>query len=129
MALLNTFNVANAYLVDFSLGESIGQRVALEPPDQVASLTMFSSSLVGGLVSELDLPTISPERLTKLMNTVPSDWSDPDLVVPFIVEQERFSGISAYPFDKEAVTARAHLAMDRVLNIQSMTNHCPVAFN
>jgi pimeloyl-ACP methyl ester carboxylesterase len=129
VGLLDALNVTKAHLVGFSLGGGIGQRIALEYPDRVASLTLISSSPIGAFVGEPDLPTMSPENMTKFMNIVPSNWSDREVVIRFIVEHERLGGSSLHPFDKERATARAYRVFDRAVNIQSTMNHGPVAFN
>jgi pimeloyl-ACP methyl ester carboxylesterase len=129
VGLLDALKVTKAHLVGFSLGGGIGQRIALEYPDRVASLTLISSSPIGPFVGEPDLPTMSPENTTKFMNIVPPSWSDREVVVRFIVEQERLCGSSLYPFDEERAAARASRVFDRAVNVQSMMNHGPVAFN
>jgi pimeloyl-ACP methyl ester carboxylesterase len=129
VGLLDALKVTKAHLVGFSLGGGIGQRIALEYPDRVASLTLISSSPIGAFVGEPDLPTMSPENMTKFTNIVPSSWSDREAVVRFMVEQERLGGSSLHPFDKERATARAYRVFDRAVNVQSMMNHGQVAFN
>src|SRR5271154_2752567 len=127
--LLDALKVTKAHLVGLSLGGGIGQRLALGYPGRGASLTLISSSPIGAFVGEPDLPTMSPENMTKFTNIVPPSWPYRELVVRFIVEQERLCGSSLHPFDEERATARAYRVFDRAVNVQSMMNHGPVAFN
>lgn len=129
VGLLDALKVTKAHLVRFSLGRGIGQRIALEYPGRVASLTLISLSPIGAFVGEPDLPTMSPENMTKFMNIAPPSWSDREVVVRFIVEQERLCGSSLHPFDEERAAARAYRVFDRAVNVQSMMNHGPVALN
>jgi pimeloyl-ACP methyl ester carboxylesterase len=129
VGILDALKITKAHLVGFSLGGGIGQRIALEYPDRVASLTLISSSPIGPFDGEPDLPTMSLENTTKFMNNVPSSWSDREVVVRFIVERERLGGSLLHPFDKERATARAYRVFDRAVNVRSMLNHGPVAFN
>src|ERR1700722_4528473 len=108
VGLLDALKVTKAHLVGFSLGGGIGQRIALEYPDRVASLTLISSSPIGAFVGEPDLPTMSPENMTKFTNIAPSNWSDREAVVGFIVEHQRLCGSSLHPFDEQKATARTY---------------------
>ena len=100
--LLDAFGLESAHLVGMSMGGWIGQLVALENPDRVASLTLISTSPTAG-PSDPDLPEMS-EKLQAFFAQEASepDWSDREAVIDYIVEGERpFAG--SRPFDEAAI--------------------------
>src|SRR3712207_4648361 len=58
VGLLDAFSLVSAHLVSMSVGGWIGQLVALDHPDRVASLTLISTSPTAG-PSDPDLPAMS----------------------------------------------------------------------
>jgi len=108
------------------MGGWIGQLVALDYPDRVASLTLISTSPTAG-PGDPDLPEMS-EKLQAVFAQEASepDWSDRDAVIDYIVEGER-PFVGSRPFDEAAIREIAARAFDRTTNLtSSITNHAGI---
>jgi pimeloyl-ACP methyl ester carboxylesterase len=82
--LIETLDVGAVHLVGLSMGGGIAQVVALRRPELVASLTLISTSAVGGVDAELPGPT--PEVLAAFAEPPPApDWGDADSYADWVV--------------------------------------------
>jgi pimeloyl-ACP methyl ester carboxylesterase len=126
VGLLDAFGLESAHLVGMSVGGWIGQLVALENPDRVASLTLISTTPTAG-PSDPDLPEMSEELQAFFAEEASEpDWSDREAIIDYIVEGERpFAG--SRPFDEAAIREIAARVFDRTTNFaSSIINHAGI---
>lgn len=119
VGVLDTLGIEQAHIVGLSMGGELGQRLGVERPDRVASLTLISTSTGGP-----DLPPMSEELQAIFCEEGPEpDWSDRAAVIDYIVDGERpYAG--SIPFDEAHVRTLAERMVDRTTNMASaMTNH------
>ena len=125
VGLLDALGVTRAHVVGISMGGEIAQRLAMDYPDRVASLTLISTSPAEARgPTHRDLPPMSDELRALFADPPPEpDWSDRAAVVDYIVAGERpFAG--SYPLDETRLRELAGRIFDRTVNIaSSLTNH------
>jgi pimeloyl-ACP methyl ester carboxylesterase len=120
-ALLDALGIGRAHIAGLSMGGGIAQRIAIEQPARVATLTLLSTSSDGP--GSDDLPPPAPELAARFGDPPPApDWSDRDAVIEHMVEEQRaFAGT---PFDEVRVRAIAGRVVDRTADIEAAsTNH------
>ena len=107
------------------MGGGIGQELALEHANRVATLTLISSTSVAPRrPDQPELPPMSTGLAASFAEPrLEPDWSDREAVVGYIVEGLRpFAG--SLPFDEEGQRALVERVVDRTINIaSSMKNH------
>jgi pimeloyl-ACP methyl ester carboxylesterase len=126
VGLLDNLGLKSAHLVGMSVGGWIGQLVALDHPDRVASLTLISTSPTAGS-SDPDLPEMSEELQAFFAEEASEpDWSDRDAVIDYIVEGERpFAG--SRPSNEATIREIAARVFNRTTNLaSSITNHASI---
>jgi pimeloyl-ACP methyl ester carboxylesterase len=119
--VLDALGVGRAHVVGMSMGGAIAQRLAIDYPDRVSSLTLISTSPGSGP----DLPAMSDELRAHFAEPPPPpDWSDRDAVVDYLVEDERVYAARSRPFDEAARRELAGRNFDRSIDLAaSMANH------
>ncbi|MEU4218196.1 alpha/beta hydrolase [Actinoplanes sp. NPDC026623] len=124
LGLLDHFSLTRAHLVGISMGGGIVQRIAVEHPDRVASLTLISTTPGGPQgPHQAELPPPSEELQALFANPTPApDWSDRSSVIEYLIDGERhFAGPGLDETQSRHAAARTY---DRTTNIAaSMTNH------
>jgi pimeloyl-ACP methyl ester carboxylesterase len=119
IGLLDALGIARAHVMGMSMGGGIAQRLVLDHPGRVASLTLMSTSSGGP-----DLPPMTDELASFFADPPPSpDWSHRDAVIEYVIEGERpYAG--SLPFDESGVRATAERVVDRTVDVEaSLTNH------
>jgi pimeloyl-ACP methyl ester carboxylesterase len=120
-ALIDVLGVTPAHVVGLSGGAAIGQLLALDHPDRVASLTLVSST--PGIPGEEqgDLPGATAALLESFASMPPlPGWSDRAAVVDYLVEAER---PYAAEFDEAAARELAERVFDHSTSLEStLTN-------
>jgi pimeloyl-ACP methyl ester carboxylesterase len=117
-ALLDVLAIERAHMAGLSLGGGIAQRLGIERPERVATLTLLSTSSGSD-----ELPPPAPELAARFRDPPPApDWSDRDEVIDHMVDEQRaFSGT---PFDEARARAIAGRVVDRTPDIEAAsTNH------
>lgn len=104
IAVLDDLGVSRAHVVGTSMGGMIGQTMAIEHPDRVASLTSIMST-----TGDLDVGQPRPEVLATLM---PTGAEGREAVIESTVETFRVIG-SPDHFDEDLTRAAAARAYDR----------------
>ena len=103
--LVEALGLDSVHLVGVSMGGMIAQRVAITHPERVRSLTSIMSTTgdrsVGG----------ASEAAQAVLYAPPAN--DRDEAIQRQLETSRVIGSPGFPFDEEAVRARAGLAYDR----------------
>jgi pimeloyl-ACP methyl ester carboxylesterase len=124
VGVLDALDVTRAHIVGISMGGAIGQRLALEYPDRVATLTLMSSSPAVPRDDGHELPPMSDElRACFAEPPAPPDWSDREAVVDYFIEDLReYSG--SVTMDQTRLRALVERVVDRTLDMAStMSNH------
>jgi pimeloyl-ACP methyl ester carboxylesterase len=121
LGVLDSFGRATAHLVGISMGGAIGQLVAIDHPERVASLTLIATSPAGP--GDPDLPAMSEATRAQFALSQP-DWTDRAAVLDYMAHLARVSAARSRPFDEAAFRDLAGRVLDRTVNIaSSMTNH------
>jgi pimeloyl-ACP methyl ester carboxylesterase len=112
-ALIVVLGLGAAHVVGMSQGGTVGQLLALDHADRVASLTLASTSPGGS-----DLPGVSPELQEFFANEPAApDWADRDAVIEYLVEVERPFAARSRPFDADGMRVAAGRIVDRAVDI------------
>jgi pimeloyl-ACP methyl ester carboxylesterase len=124
LGLLDALDLPRAHIVGMSMGAAIGQLLALDHPDRVASLTLLSGSPGGPGFPHDDLPGISEElRAVFREEPQPPDWSDREAVIAYHLQAYRPCA-GSHGFDEVAGRELAGRVFDRTADMaSSMTNH------
>ncbi|MEU5402908.1 alpha/beta hydrolase [Streptomyces sp. NPDC005963] len=123
-ALINALGPAPAHVVGMSQGAAIGQLLALDHPEQVATLTLACSTPGGPGHDSPDLPPMSDRIASFFTQTdTPIDWSDRNAAVEALVEGERPFAAASRPFDEDGVRRVAARTVDRSYDIAAQSNN------
>jgi pimeloyl-ACP methyl ester carboxylesterase/SAM-dependent methyltransferase len=119
IGLLDALGVARAHLVGVSMGGGIGQALALDHPDRVATITPIATSPIS---DHQGLPPMRADLRAYLDARRDPDWTDRAATVEHMVDVERH--LSGRYFDEAATRAIAERVVDRTTDIAaSFTNH------
>jgi pimeloyl-ACP methyl ester carboxylesterase len=116
VGLLDALGVERAHVVGMSAGGGIGQLLALDHPERIATLTLASSTPGGPGPPNPDLPDPAPELFAN--EPAEPDWSDRGAVVDYLVEAERPFAARSRPFDEAAMRELMGRVVDRSTNLE-----------
>jgi pimeloyl-ACP methyl ester carboxylesterase len=123
-AVLDAYGISSAHFVGFSLGGMISQVAVLKNPQRVLSLTVISSSPIGG--DQTGLPPSGEAWLEHMNEDV--DLADRAATIDYMVEDSRLVAGVARPFDAIEMRAFIERDFDRSGGYLSGANHS-VLFN
>jgi pimeloyl-ACP methyl ester carboxylesterase len=111
MAVLDAAGVARAHIAGVSMGGMIVQRMAIDHPDRVLSMTSIMSApgAQGTLMS-------TPEAMAVLNNPPPDPQADFEAFVAHGVANARTIGSPGYPWDEADLRARVIAEHGRAFN-------------
>ena len=109
--LLVKLDLGRAHVAGVGVGGFIAQLLALDHPDQVASLTLVSTRPVAPGPVDPDLPDHAAD-MRKLFGRPAPDWTDRDSVVDYMTGSARVMSGSR-GFDEQDVRAAAGSVFDR----------------
>jgi pimeloyl-ACP methyl ester carboxylesterase len=110
--LLVALDLGRAHVVGMGVGGFIAQLLALDHPDQVASLTLVSTRPVAPGPVDPDLPGHAPEVMEQLFARPEPDWTDRTSVVDHMTGSARLLSGSR-GFNEQDVRATAGSIFDR----------------
>ena len=121
LAIADAYDLPRFHLMGMSLGAYIGQMLALDARERIATLTLVSAEPLGW--DGPALPHISDSFLEHFGALSHLDWSDRTAVVAFLLEIDRLSAGPAGLADVAAARARIEQILDRSPSPASMFNH------
>lgn len=110
--LLLALDLGRTHVVGMGVGGFIAQLLALDHPDQVASLTLVSTRPVAPGPVDADLPDHAPELLGQLFGRPQPDWTDRGSVVDYMTDSARLMSGSR-GFNEQDARAAAGSLFDR----------------
>jgi pimeloyl-ACP methyl ester carboxylesterase len=117
--VLDAFGLDRAHIVGMSGGAALGQLLALDRPERVATLTLIASTPSDG-GEHPDLPPPSDEVVAWFGADAPEpDWTDRESFIEYMVDAERrFTSVSR-PFDADRVREQAGRTFDRGSDLEA----------
>ncbi len=122
LGILDRLGIERAHLVGLSMGGGIVQRIAVEHPERVLSITLMSTSPAGSGAPEL--PPMSDEMHAVFYGEQPTepDWSDREATVEYLLDAERpYAGSRG--LDEQAMHALLGRVYNRSASMPSANNH------
>ncbi|WP_421936579.1 alpha/beta fold hydrolase [Phenylobacterium sp.] len=109
MAVLDAVGVAKAHIAGVSMGGMIVQRIAIDYPARVLSLTSIMSAPSGDVVA-------TPEAMAVISNPPPDPAADYQAFIAHGMKNARTIGSPAYPWTDEELRARVVAEHARAFN-------------
>lgn len=112
--LLRALELEHAHVVGLGVGGFIAQLLALDHPEQVATLTLVSTRPVAPGPVDPDLPDHDVDLMDELFSAAEPDWADRNSVVAAMTRSARVMAGSR-GFDEQDVQAHAAAVFDRAV--------------
>lgn len=109
MAVLDAAGVAKAHIAGVSMGGMIVQRIAIDYPARVLSLTSIMSAPSGDVVA-------TPEAMAVISNPPPDPAADYEAFIAHGMKNARTIGSPAWPWTEEELRARVVAEHARAFN-------------
>jgi pimeloyl-ACP methyl ester carboxylesterase len=123
LGILDRLAIERAHFVGLSMGGAIVQRIAVDHPERVVSITLMSTSPIG--TGGPELPPMSDELRASFDGDEPSaepDWSDREASVAYLLDVERpYTGSRG--LDEAAMRNLLGRVYDRSTSMASANNH------
>ena len=121
VAILDALRIGRAHVVGISMGGALVQRIAVEFPARVLSVTLLCTTSAG--VGGPSLPPMSSALHASFSNPPPEpDWSDREATIEYLLEAERpYAGWRGV--DEAASRALLGRVYDRSASLASASNH------
>jgi pimeloyl-ACP methyl ester carboxylesterase len=117
-AVLDALDVERAHIVGLSAGGGIAQRLAVDHPERLLSLTLMCTSPIG--TGGADLPPMAADVFGESGDE--PDWADRDATIAFLLEAERpYAG--ARGVDEDEMREILGVVYDRSPSLASANNH------
>jgi pimeloyl-ACP methyl ester carboxylesterase len=110
--LVPALDLGRTHVVGMGVGGFVAQLLALDHPDQVASLTLVSTRPVAPGPVDPDLPDHAPEVMGQLFGRPAPDWTDRESVLDHLTGSARLTSGSR-GFDEQDVRAAIGSVFDR----------------
>jgi len=122
VAVLDGLGIERAHLVGLSMGGALAQRIAVDHPERVLSVTLMSTSPAGSGAPEL--PPMSDELRAMYAGGGPAapDWDDREAVVRYLIAVER-PHAGRRGIDEPALRELLGGIYDRSISMPSGGNH------
>ncbi len=121
IAILDRLGIDRAHVVGMSAGGAVAQRLAVDHPDRLRSLTLMCTSPIGTGGSELPPMSDAMRAVFSDAGDEP-DWADRDATIAFLLEAERpYAGARGIEVDElREILGRVY---DRSPSLASANNH------
>ncbi len=121
VAVLDRLGIERAHVVGMSMGGAIAQRIAVDHPGRVRSLTLMCTSPIG--TGGSDLPPMSDAMRAVFSDDAEEpDWADRDATIAYLLEVERpYAGTRG--IDEDELREIIGHAYDRSISMASANNH------
>ena len=122
LGILDHLGVAQAHLAGLSMGGALAQRIVVDHPERVLSVTLMSTSPATPGGPELPPPSDALRAVFSGDGPAEPDWSDREAAIAYLLEAER-PYVGSRGLDEAAMRALLGRVYDRSGSMPSANNH------